>query len=102
MNEFETEMNMIIVAGESKGISFAAMEAAEEGDFVKAQELLTGARRKLGEAHQVHNDLLAKFSSGEKVETNLLLVHAMDHLTSAEMILQMAEKLCKLYERIEK
>ena len=75
-----------------------AMEEAEEGNFEEAYEALEEARKALVEGHQAHTDIL-HVDGTEGVEVTLLIVHASNHLSNAEMSIDFAERIIKLYER---
>ena len=91
-------VTIIAEAGDSKSYSFEAINAASEGDFDEAQNLLKSARDSLLKAHQAHTDLLVADANGG-IELNFLIVHASNHLSIADLSADLAEQFIKLYER---
>ena len=95
-------MQIIASSGDSISCSMAAMQAANEGDFALAKEELKNADESIKVAHKVHTDLLVKEANNEGVNFSLLLVHASNHLTNAEVSYNFAEQIIKLYEEVKK
>ena len=104
MNEelMEVSFGLIANAGEAKGFAFDAISKAKEGDFEGAKNLIKKSKEEMHKAHEFQTKLITKEASGEKVEMNVLLVHAQDHLMNAMNFQQLADEFISLYERIEK
>jgi PTS system cellobiose-specific IIA component len=86
--ESEDEMEqwifqIISYAGDAKSNTLLALDHAGKDDFDSAEKCLKEADEEILKAHELHTKLLQKFSSGEKVEVNILLTHAQDHLMNA-------------------
>ncbi len=82
---YEIAFQIIVHAGESRSLSSEAMDAAENYDFEKAEELLKKANDEFLECHQIQTDLLTAEANGESSPVNIILVHSQDHLTMATM-----------------
>ena len=95
----ESSMEMIVHAGDAQSKALEAMDRVAEDDFVQAEALIEQSKECIRLAHAVHRSLLQKVSSGENVVPDLILVHAMDHLTMAETLNALARKLLKLFQR---
>lgn len=77
----ETAFGLIAKAGEAKSYVFEALDAANSGDFEKANEEIEKAEVLLTDAHQIQFKLLSEESNGASdVEVNFIMVHAQDHL----------------------
>ena len=87
---------IIANAGDSKSCSFEAIEAAKENDFKEAEELLKKAEQALEKSHLAHTALLAKEMKRE-LELSLLMVHASNHLSVAEISQMFACEIVHLY-----
>lgn len=98
---YELAFNIIVHAGESRSLSSEAMDAAENYDFDKAEELLEKANEEFLKCHEVQTDMLTREANGEKNELNIILIHAQDHLTMATMAMDNARRLMGLYKKIE-
>ena len=98
MDMSEILMLMIAYSGESISSSMEAIAAAQRGDLKGAEELMEKAMEALGKAHEVHVDLLAREANGEKLEITLLLIHASNHMSNAEMMHSVAECFLQHYK----
>lgn len=94
-------MQLIAGAGDAKGNAFDACEAAAEGDFSKAEEMMKLAEGASLPAHKVQMEIISSFSSGEPVDMNVLMVHAQDHLMGSELAQDLIREIIKLYKRID-
>ena len=95
---------IINYGGDAKGRAYEAIDAAENGGFEKAEELLKEADRSLAKAHEIQTDLIRKEASGEHQEINVIFVHAQDHLMSAMEVRTLAEnfiRICRRLQRLE-
>ncbi len=101
MNE-ETKISFEVIfhAGNSKTSAMNAMEAAENGMFEKAEELIEEAQLEANRAHLAHKNLLDKIVNGEMITMDLLMTHALDHMTSAEDMIIVAQRLISLYKKL--
>ena len=87
---------IISAVGEAKSDYVAAIEAARNGDFDKAQELLEHGESVFVRGHEAHAGLIQKEAAGEKTEISLLLMHAEDQLMSAETTKLLAQEIIDL------
>lgn len=100
-----TDMELVVFeiishAGTAKGLAYEALEAAEEGDFDKAERLLKEADESLLGAHHVQTSLIQKEAAGEKTEISMLFVHAQDHLMTSIEAKNLIEHIIKLHKKL--
>lgn len=95
-------MNMIVLAGAARSKAMESMEAAREWRFDEARALLQDAQKKLRTAHHEQTDLLSAAAKGKRLEMDILLVHAQDHLTMASISIDFAEELILLWEELDR
>ena len=93
--------SIIANAGDSKSDSFAAIEAAQEGDFEKAENLLKTAMDKLLAAHEAHTEILFAEANEEQMEMKFILIHASNHLSVSEISRDFAEVIVNLYREVK-
>jgi len=91
--KYESAFEIIAHAGTAKGYALEAIDASGEGDFEEAAHLIKLGRDEMHGCHDVQFDMLQKEASGDHIELNVILVHALDHLTMAIMALDLAEKI---------
>lgn len=99
------EMELIIFdiinnGGTAKGLAYEALQAAEEGDFAKSEELLKEADTYLLKAHKVQTKIIQDEANGRKHEVSVLFVHAQDHLMTAIEAKTLIEHMIKLYKHV--
>lgn len=100
--DFEQVACMIIAnAGDARSNCLGAINIAKEGNFIEAKNMLNQANEALIKAHEEHTKVLTKDARGEEIPMSFLLVHAADHLASAEVIFDLADTIITLFERRE-
>ncbi len=92
-NNEKLAFELILHAGNAKSKAMEAIYASREKDFITAQKNLEEAEKELNEAHKSQTAMLVGEANGEKLEMNVLLVHALDHLSMATVTLELAEEL---------
>lgn len=95
---------IIANAGESKSASLAAIEAAREGKFEDADQLMKESEEAFLIAHEAHMQILVH-ESGEtnvQVPVNFLMIHAANHLSNAEIAKDFAEQIIAILRKGQK
>ena len=95
-------MNIIINAGNAKSNAIDSIRAAKKFDFELAEDKLKLAKDSELLAHNAQTKLLAKESDGQRIEFNLLVVHAQDHLMNCITFNDLAREIIDLYKTIKK
>lgn len=90
---------IISSVGMARGSYIEAIDLAQENAFDKAIAKIEEGDMYFREGHAAHAQLIQKEASGEKVDVNLLLVHAQDQLMSAETCKIIAEKFIALNKK---
>lgn len=94
-------LELIMHAGNGRADAFAALEAAKQGDFARAETLLATSEQELGAAHVVQTALLSGEAQGVGMTPSLLLVHAQDQLMTAISERGLIAELIAIYRRLE-
>lgn len=97
LKSFET----ISHAGVSKSESSEAMMYAKSYNFKEAGEHLILAKDSLIKAHQLQTDLIVEECQGKGVSVDIILVHAQDHISMAQMMFEVANEVITLYSVIQ-
>ncbi|TDT62306.1 PTS lactose/cellobiose transporter subunit IIA [Fonticella tunisiensis] len=92
-------MGIIANAGDSRSLSFEALQAAREGNFEEAKMKLKESSEKLIKAHEFQTQLMIREAEGEEVKSSVLISHAQDHLMIAILARDLIEEMIALYER---
>lgn len=97
--------NIIASSGTAKSCYIEAMQAAHEGNFDKAENLIQEAKQTYVAGHEAHAKLLQMSAEGNLKEIPLLLMHAEDQMMNCETMEIMAQQiimLCKQNQELRK
>lgn len=103
--KYQPAFEMILHAGTAKSCALMAVEAARGFDFTGADGYLEEAEREMKEAHDAQLAMIQSEAQGTPVELNIILVHALDHLTMAIMAMDNAREMiemCKMIQLLSK
>ncbi|MBE6118940.1 MULTISPECIES: PTS lactose/cellobiose transporter subunit IIA [Faecalicoccus] len=101
-SNYETSFGLILNAGNARSKSLMAIEAARDGEFEQAEQLVKEAEQDLRLAHQTQTDLIQKEANGQTLGVNLILIHAQDHLTMAMIMVDQAKEFIHIYRLLNK
>jgi cellobiose PTS system EIIA component len=93
-------MPLITEASQAKQLALEALNHAKENNHIKYAETLDQSKKHLLQAHKKQTDLLSDQARSEEVDLTIYLVHAMDHVTNAGLILDMVKELSELHMKI--
>ena len=101
MDVIQECMNMIAYGGEAKSLALLAIQQARENHFPESEASLKQADEALLKSHQAHTRLLVQEAQTQDVTVTVLMLHAADHLGSAETIRALADELILLHKEIK-
>lgn len=90
---------LITNSGEARSYAMEALREARNENFEKAEEMIKEAEEKLLIAHKSQTELIQMEAAGEKMEINILLIHAQDHLMNAITIKDLAIEIIELHKK---
>ena len=90
---------IIAHAGDGKSYSMEAIENAEAGDFKGAEESLKHSDESIQKAHEIHTGLLVQEAWDPGcITATMMLIHASNHLSAAELTRDLAERFIRVYK----
>lgn len=92
---------IISAVGTARSYYIEAIREAKEGNFQQAEAYLDEGKKIFVEGHHAHTDLIQQEANGNKVDFQLLLMHAEDQLMSAEAFGILAEEFIDVYKAIK-
>lgn len=98
---YEASFTLIGIAGDSKAESMQVIDCCKQGDFEGARKHLAAADETMVKAHDAQTEMLQQEAEGNPVPVNIILVHAQDHLTMAQVMRDMAEQFMDLYQTVQ-
>ncbi len=87
--------------GAAKSLYIEALIHAKAYNFELAKKSIEEGDEYFLQGHKAHASLIQKEASGDKLEMNLLLVHAEDQLMSAETIKILSNEFIDVYSRLK-
>ena len=100
MKNEQMSFQLILHAGNAKSLAMEAMTAAQKNDFDLSEKKIFEAGEELTIAHKSQYDLLAKYSGGERIDADILIVHAQYHVSGAALTIEMAKEIVALNKRV--
>ena len=102
MEELETLcMELITAVGTARSCYIEAIHYAKDGQYEEAKKSMEEGQRCFVEGHDVHLKMLA-MQAEDRLNFNLLILHAEDQMMSAETFGILAEEFLDLYQIIKK
>jgi len=95
-------MELIINAGESKGLAMQALSAAKKGEWTRVDDLLIESTEAAKRAHSVQTQLIGMDEGEGKVPLNLIMVHAQDHIMTAMLARELIDELIDVHRKLQK
>jgi PTS system cellobiose-specific IIA component len=94
-------MKITSFGGQAKSLALQAIGMARSGDLSGADRTMAEAGEYLTRSHEAHTDLISAEAedNGIKIEVTLFMVHAADHLSSADTVYLLAEEIIHLYRK---
>lgn len=98
MEVLQEIMSMIAHGGEAKSLALLAIQQARGKNFIEAEESLKKSDEALLLSHNAHTKLLVAEANEEDIHVTVLMMHAADHLGSAETVRSLAEEIIWLHK----
>ncbi|WP_156856132.1 PTS lactose/cellobiose transporter subunit IIA [Oceanobacillus sp. AG] len=97
----EVSFQIILHGGNARNLAMEAIQHAKVGEFKAANQKIQEANEEMSKAHRFQTDLIQGEARGEKIEIRLLLIHAQDHLMNAMTVVDLAEEVIELHNKIK-
>ena len=97
----DSAFQIVSFAGDARSAAMEAINVAKAGNVAAAKEKINDARETISEAHHHQTDLISAEANGEELPFSVLLIHAQDHLMTAMTVIDLAEEIVELYDRIK-
>lgn len=94
-----TTVEIVAYAGDARSKYIEALNAADTGDYDKAEKLIEEGNELITEAHNVQTKMIQMEAAGEKIPMGFLVVHAQDHLMTVMLLRDLVKNFIKLYKK---
>ncbi|WP_165006164.1 MULTISPECIES: PTS cellobiose transporter subunit IIA [unclassified Enterococcus] len=91
--------DIILHSGNARTLIHEAFAAMREEKYEQAERKLQEADEEILEAHKSQTNLLKEYAGGTKIEMEIIMVHAQDHLMTTMTLLEVAREMSYLYQR---
>ena len=90
---------IVAYAGDARSKFLEALDAAKNGEYDKAEQLIACGDECLNKAHSVQTDLLSKEAAVKNIEFSVTLMHGQDHLMTAILLRDLMKHIIALYKK---
>lgn len=90
---------IILHSGDARTIIHEAFASMRNGAFEASENQLEKANEKILEAHKSQTQLLKEYAGGKKIDMEIIMVHAQDHLMTTMTLLEVAKEMSYLYQQ---
>lgn len=94
--------NIILHSGNAKTKIHEAFKSMRQANFTLANQHLEEANQEILEAHKSQTELLQSYANGTKIEMEIIMVHAQDHLMNTMTLREIAIEMSHLYQQTYK
>ncbi|HAI3927294.1 TPA: PTS transporter subunit EIIC [Escherichia coli] len=92
----ELVMELLINAGQARSDAMEAIRCAGQKDWQGATKLMASSESACLQAHKIQTALISQDEGCGKIEVNLILIHAQDHLMNAILCQDLAREIISL------
>lgn len=96
----EAAFEIILSSGDARTLVHEGFKSMREGNYEEAEVHLNEANDSLVKAHKAQTELLQQYTSGEKIEMEIIMVHAQDHLMTTMTLREVAIEMLSLYQKV--
>ncbi|HDX8902200.1 PTS lactose/cellobiose transporter subunit IIA [Raoultella sp. WB_B2P2-3] len=102
MDMESTVMELIINAGESRSYAMEALRAAKRGEWELVDAKLAASTEASKRAHDVQTMLIGLDEGCGKVQVNLVLVHAQDHIMTSMLARELIAEIIDVQRQLQR
>lgn len=96
----ELVMELLINAGQARSDAMEAIRCAGQKDWQGATKLMASSESACLQAHKIQTALISQDEGCGKIEVNLILIHAQDHLMNAILCQDLAREIISLRKEL--
>ena len=96
----ESAFQIVSFSGDARSSAMEAIQLAKAGKIEEAKKAIIDARNTIAEAHHHQTDMISAEANGEELPFSVLLIHGQDHLMTSMVVIDLAEEIIELYEKI--
>ncbi|KRN81664.1 cellobiose-specific PTS system IIA component [Pediococcus ethanolidurans] len=93
---------IVAYAGDAKTALIKALNAAKQGKFEEARQLVKDSEDSLNDAHNAQTKLLSEEAGGAELDTTFIMSHGQDTLMTTMLLRDEVSYFIDLFERVGK
>lgn len=92
-------MQLILHSGNARSSSMEALAFMKQMELLLGKEKIAEAKKEMVTAQKIHAQLLRAYANEERVDVDLLLMHAEDHIAATQVQVTLIDEMIQMYER---
>ncbi|WKF85814.1 lactose-specific PTS transporter subunit IIA [Lacticaseibacillus pantheris] len=92
---------LVAYAGDARTAALHALDAAEAGDFEKAEEAIEEAQNDINDAHNQQTKILSEEAGGANMDVTFIMVHGQDTLMTTMLLIDETRYLIRILKRVK-
>lgn len=92
---------LVAYAGDGRTAALHALDAAEAGDFEKAEEAIEEAQNDINDAHNQQTKILSEEAGGANMDVTFIMVHGQDTLMTTMLLIDETRYLIRILKRVK-
>ncbi|MRX71596.1 PTS cellobiose transporter subunit IIA [Bacillus lacus] len=99
---YQLSFHLIAHSGNARSLAMEAIQNAKAGEFKSSEDKLIEADEEFAKAHKYQTELIHKEAGGADFHIPIILIHAQDHLMTAQAVKDLAKEIIELYSGSKK
>lgn len=96
----EVAFDIILNSGDARTLVHEGFKNMRQGEYAEVKKSLEQANDLLVKAHRAQTGFLREYANGEKIEMEIIMVHAQDHLMTTMTLKEVAIEMLALYQSV--
>lgn len=92
---------LVAYSGDARTAALHALDAAEAGEFDKANKLVDEAQRDINDAHNQQTKILSEEAGGANMDVTFIMVHGQDSLMTTMLLIDETRYLIRILKRVK-
>jgi PTS system cellobiose-specific IIA component len=99
-NTEQGSFQLILHSGNARSLAYEALGCIKSGRREEGLSIYEEAKKELTEAQRRHSEILFNAVNEENENVPLLLIHAEDHISSSQVVVELVKEIMDLYGKI--
>ncbi|ERI89730.1 PTS system, Lactose/Cellobiose specific IIA subunit [Clostridiales bacterium oral taxon 876 str. F0540] len=96
----QSAFKLILHSGNARSLAYEGLGLIKSGKKEEGLALYNEAKKELLEAQKKHSEFLHRAVTEQQENVPLLLIHAEDHISSSQVVVELVKEIMDLYGRL--